>query len=51
MMGDVYPEIKNNYPFILRILKGEEERFLETLNVGMRLYEDVKMRARRGETR
>ena len=42
MMGDVYPEIKNNYPFILRILKGEEERFLETLNVGMRLYEDVK---------
>jgi alanyl-tRNA synthetase len=42
MMGDVYPEIKNNYPFILGILKGEEERFLETLNVGMRLYEDVK---------
>ena len=42
MMGDVYPEIVNNYPFILRILKGEEERFLETLNVGMRLYEDVK---------
>ena len=42
MMGDVYPEIKNNYPFILRVLKGEEERFLETLSVGMRLYEDVK---------
>ncbi len=42
MMGDIYPEIKNNYPFILSILKGEEERFLETLNVGMRLYEDVK---------
>jgi alanyl-tRNA synthetase len=41
-MGDAYPEIKNNYPFILGILKGEEERFLETLNVGMRLYEDVK---------
>ncbi len=42
MMGDAYPEIKNNYPFILAILKGEEGRFLETLNVGMRLYEDVK---------
>ncbi len=42
MMGDVYPEIKNNYPFILSVLKGEEERFLETLSVGMRLYEDVK---------
>ena len=24
------------------MLKGEEERFLETLCVGMRLYEDVK---------
>ena len=50
MMGDVYPEIKNNYPFILRVLKGEEERFLETLNVGMRLYEDVKKeRVARGD--
>jgi alanyl-tRNA synthetase len=42
MMGDVYPELRNNYPFILRVLKGEEERFLETLSVGMRLYEEVK---------
>jgi alanyl-tRNA synthetase len=42
MMDDVYPEVKNNYPFILRVLKGEEERFLETLSVGMRLYEEVK---------
>jgi alanyl-tRNA synthetase len=42
MMGDVYPDLIQNYPFILRILKGEEERFLETLSVGMRLYEEVK---------
>jgi alanyl-tRNA synthetase len=42
MMNDVYPEVKNNYPFILQVLKGEEERFLETLSVGMRLYDDVK---------
>ncbi len=42
MMDDVYPEVKNNYPFILSILKGEEERFLETLSVGMRLYDEVK---------
>jgi alanyl-tRNA synthetase len=42
MMEDVYPEVKNNYPFILSILKGEEERFLETLSVGMRLYDEVK---------
>jgi alanyl-tRNA synthetase len=42
MMDDVYPEVKHNYPFILQVLKGEEERFLETLSVGMRLYDDVK---------
>ena len=42
MMDDVYPEVRNNYPFILRVLKGEEERFLETLSVGFRLYEEVK---------
>jgi alanyl-tRNA synthetase len=42
MMGQVYPEVKSNYPFILQILKGEEERFLETLSVGMRLYDEVK---------
>jgi alanyl-tRNA synthetase len=50
MMDDVYPEVKNNYPFILQVLKGEEERFLETLSVGMRLYDDVKRDAvARGE--
>ena len=42
MMGGVYPEIVHSYPFILRVLKGEEERFLETLSVGMRLYDEVK---------
>ncbi len=42
MMDDVYPEVRNNYPFILKVLKGEEERFLETLSVGFRLYEEVK---------
>jgi alanyl-tRNA synthetase len=42
MMADVYPDLTRNYPFILSILKGEEERFLETLSVGMRLYEEVK---------
>ncbi len=42
MMDDVYPEVRNNYPFILKVLKGEEERFLETLSVGVRLYDEVK---------
>lgn len=41
VMEDTYPEIKQNHPYIARILKGEEERFIETLNVGMRLYEEI----------
>jgi len=41
IMEEAYPEIKQNHAFIVRVLKGEEERFLETLNVGMRLYEEI----------
>ena len=40
-MEDVYPEIKSNHPYIVRVLKGEEERFVETLGVGMREYEEI----------
>lgn len=42
MMDDVYPDIRNNYAYILKVLQGEEERFLETLTNGMRLYEEVR---------
>jgi len=41
IMEETYPEIKQNHPYIVRVLKGEEERFIETLNVGMRLYEEI----------
>jgi alanyl-tRNA synthetase len=41
LMADTYPEIKNNHPYIVRVLKGEEERFIETLNAGMRVYEEI----------
>jgi len=41
MMEDVYPEIKGNHPYIVRVLKGEEERFIETLSIGMRVYEEI----------
>ncbi len=41
MMEDVYPDIKGNHPYIVRVLKGEEERFVETLGVGMRVYEEI----------
>ncbi|MCX8022748.1 MAG: alanine--tRNA ligase [Syntrophorhabdaceae bacterium] len=41
IMEDVYPEIKHNHPYIVRVLKGEEERFVETLSMGMKIYEDI----------
>ncbi|MCX5804765.1 MAG: alanine--tRNA ligase [Proteobacteria bacterium] len=41
MMEDVYPEIKGNHSYIVRVLKGEEERFIETLSIGMRVYEEI----------
>jgi alanyl-tRNA synthetase len=41
IMGHAYPDIKNNHPYIVRVIKGEEERFLETLGAGMRSYEEI----------
>ena len=41
LMGDVYPDIKNNHPYIARVIRGEEERFMETLTVGMRAYDEI----------
>lgn len=40
LMDDVYPEIKNNHSYIVRVIRGEEERFIETLGMGMKLYEE-----------
>ena len=39
-MEAVYPEVKNNHPYIVRVIRGEEERFVETLTMGMKLYEE-----------
>jgi len=41
LMEDVYPEVRNNHPYIVRVIKGEEERFVETLSVGMKVYEEI----------
>ncbi|HEY3278298.1 MAG TPA: alanine--tRNA ligase [Syntrophorhabdaceae bacterium] len=42
LMGDVYPDVKNNHPYIARVIRGEEERFMETLNVGMKVYGEIQ---------
>ncbi|MCS7149521.1 MAG: alanine--tRNA ligase [Caldimicrobium sp.] len=37
--GSIYPEVSNNQDTISRVLKIEEERFLETLNFGTEVLE------------
>jgi alanyl-tRNA synthetase len=46
VMGDIYPDIKNNHPYIARVISSEEERFVETLNVGIRLYDEIESEVR-----
>ncbi len=48
IMGDVYPEVKNNHSYIVRVIRGEEERFLETLGMGMKLYEEFTADLKKG---
>lgn len=40
IMEEAYPDVKNNHSYIVRVIKGEEERFIETLGMGMKLYEE-----------
>jgi alanyl-tRNA synthetase len=40
-MGDAYPELVSQSQEIERVLRQEEERFLETLERGLRLFEEL----------
>ncbi len=48
LMGDAYPVLREHRATVERALKAEEERFAETLDAGMRIFEDVA--ARSGDT-
>ena len=39
IMDEAYPELKESAAFILNVVKNEEEKFLETLDTGMKLLE------------
>jgi len=39
IMDEAYPELKDSAAFILNVVKNEEEKFLETLDIGMNLLE------------
>ncbi|MEJ7747202.1 MAG: alanine--tRNA ligase [Luteimonas sp.] len=44
-MGDAYPELSAKRGLVERALKAEEERFAETLDSGMRIFDDVAKRS------
>ncbi len=41
LMGEAYPALKNNQERIIAVLKLEEERFFETLEVGMHILDEA----------
>jgi len=43
---EVYPELKNNKDFIVKQLTQEEEKFMETLERGLREFEKVKQKGK-----
>jgi alanyl-tRNA synthetase len=45
LMGEAYPELPAAQALVGKALKAEEERFAETLDSGMRIFDDVASRA------
>ncbi|MBI5324111.1 MAG: alanine--tRNA ligase [Ignavibacteriae bacterium] len=41
-MKDVFPELISNQNIIAKVIKGEEESFLQTLERGLEKFEDIK---------
>ncbi|MFT4197547.1 MAG: alanine--tRNA ligase [Pseudoxanthomonas sp.] len=48
LMGQAYPELPQKQDFVQKALLAEEERFAETLDGGMRIFEEVAARAQGG---
>jgi alanyl-tRNA synthetase len=45
LMGDAYPELGRSRELVERALKAEEERFAETLDAGMRIFDELAARS------
>lgn len=45
LMGEAYPELPAALDLVDRALRAEEERFAETLDAGMRIFDEVAARA------
>lgn len=46
IMGDAYPELRRQEELVVKAIRAEEERFLETLDQGMRVALELVTRAR-----
>ncbi|HEY5970377.1 MAG TPA: alanine--tRNA ligase [Pseudoxanthomonas sp.] len=46
LMGEAYPELPAAQELVQRALKAEEERFAETLDSGMRIFDEVALRTK-----
>lgn len=47
VMGDVFPELKENRERVVRAIRAEEESFAATLDRGMALFDDVVQRLKK----
>ncbi|MGB2805733.1 MAG: alanine--tRNA ligase [Candidatus Zixiibacteriota bacterium] len=47
MMGKTYPELEAKKEHVALVIKSEEERFEETLDLGLELFENVSERVRK----
>ncbi|MBK1648414.1 alanine--tRNA ligase [Rhabdochromatium marinum] len=48
-MGSAYPELVQKQDYIKRVLHTEEERFADTLELGLRMFDDVVAQAQDGQ--
>jgi len=48
VMGEAYPELRQRRDHILRTARAEEERFMATIDEGMRRFEEVAPKGKRG---
>jgi alanyl-tRNA synthetase len=49
IMDEAYPELRESSAFILNVVKNEEEKFLETLDTGLKLLEATIAQIKPGE--
>lgn len=47
IMGDYYPDVVEKREFIEKVVRGEEERFHETLNEGLAILEEMIQQAKK----